>query len=72
MMAAFASIGVMARSSPNYLFRRKDFGLSPYWPRNAEWLPGFVITLPDLRERGGFCQPCAGLYEQTGDAASIP
>src|ERR1039457_5827689 len=23
----------------NYLFRRKAFGLSPYWPTNAELLP---------------------------------
>jgi hypothetical protein len=26
------------RLLPNYLFRRKDFGLSAYWPRNAELL----------------------------------
>jgi hypothetical protein len=26
------------RKSPNYLFRRKDFGLCAYWPGNAELL----------------------------------
>src|ERR1039458_7672330 len=35
---------------PNYLFRRKAFGLSPYWPKNAELLPyGSFIARATLR-----------------------
>jgi hypothetical protein len=30
--------------SPNYLFKRKDFGLSAYWPRNAEML-AIILTM---------------------------
>jgi hypothetical protein len=29
----------------NYLFRRKEFGLSAYWPRNAELLATALIML---------------------------
>jgi hypothetical protein len=31
--------------SPNYLFRRKEFGLSAYWPRNAELLATALLML---------------------------
>src|ERR1035437_328773 len=30
---------------PNYLFRRKEFGLNRYWPRNAELLGTALHTL---------------------------
>jgi hypothetical protein len=30
---------------PNYLFRRKEFGLSAYWPRNAELLATALLML---------------------------
>src|ERR1017187_5025460 len=34
----------------NYLFRRKAFGLSPYWPTNAELLPyGSFVTRATFR-----------------------
>ena len=33
--------------SPNYLFRRKEFGLSAYWPRNAELLATALIMAQD-------------------------
>src|ERR1039458_8315155 len=34
----------------NYLFRRKAFGLSPYWPTNAELLPyGSFVARDTLR-----------------------
>jgi hypothetical protein len=29
------------------LFRRKDFGLCAYWPRNAEWLATVLIMAQD-------------------------
>jgi hypothetical protein len=35
----------LCRSSPNYLFRRKEFGLSAYWPGNAECLATALIML---------------------------
>ena len=34
-----------ASLTPNYLFRRKDFGLSAYWPINAELLATALIML---------------------------
>ena len=30
-----------------YLFNRKDFGLSAYWPTNAELLAITLTMLPD-------------------------
>ena len=32
---------------PNYLFSRKEFGLSPYWPTNAELLAMALIIAQD-------------------------
>jgi len=37
----------LAVAAFNYLFRRKEFGLSPYWPTNAELLAIALIISPD-------------------------
>jgi hypothetical protein len=37
----------IVRETPNYLFRRKVFGLCAYWPRNAELLATALIMAQD-------------------------
>ena len=42
-----AMLSYQTGGTPNYLFRRKVFGLCAYWPRNAELLATALIMAQD-------------------------